>query len=71
MLWLWRRLAATAPIIRLACEPPYAMGVALKKDKKKKKGLTEGPESLTTAPLKVFGLRTKSVVGRAAFTRDT
>ena len=33
---LWRRLAAIAPIGRLACEPPYAMGAALKRQKKKK-----------------------------------
>ena len=39
LLWLWRRLAATAPIRPLAWESPYAMGVALKrqKDKKRKK----------------------------------
>ena len=30
------RLAATAPIWRLAWEPPYAAGVALKGQKKKK-----------------------------------
>ena len=34
LLWLWHRLAATAPIRPLAQEPPYAMGVALKKTKK-------------------------------------
>ena len=28
LLWLWRRLAATAPIGPLAGEPPYASGVA-------------------------------------------
>ena len=33
---LWRRLAAIAPIGHLACEPPYAMGAALKRQKKKK-----------------------------------
>ena len=33
-LWLWQRLAATAPIRPLAWEPPYAAGAALKKDKK-------------------------------------
>ena len=39
LLWLWRRLVATAPIGPLAWEPPYAAGVALKgqKDQKKKK----------------------------------
>ena len=28
LLWLWRRLAATAPIQPLAWEPPYAAGAA-------------------------------------------
>ena len=32
MLWLWYRLAATALIWPLAWEPPYAVGVALKKN---------------------------------------
>ena len=31
--WLWRRLAATAPIGPLAWEPPHAAGVALKKSR--------------------------------------
>ena len=35
LLWLWS--AATAPIRPLVWEPPYAMGVALKIQKKKKK----------------------------------
>ena len=37
MLWLWRRPVATAPIQPLAWEPPYAVDVALKRWKKKKK----------------------------------
>ena len=43
LLWLWRRLAATAPIRPLAWEPPCATGAAqemaekTKKKKKKKK----------------------------------
>jgi len=36
LLWLWLWLAATAQIISLAWEPPYAVGVALKRQKKKK-----------------------------------
>ena len=36
LLWLWRRPAATTLIQSLAWEPPYAMGMALKKKKKKK-----------------------------------
>ena len=35
-LWLWCRLAATTPIRLSAWEPPYAMGVALKRQKDKK-----------------------------------
>ena len=37
LLWLWQRLAATAPIGPLAWEPPYATGAALEKTKKKKR----------------------------------
>ena len=37
LLWLWLWLAATAPIRPLAWEPPYAMGMALKKAKQSKK----------------------------------
>ena len=37
LLWLWCRLAATAPIQPLAWEPPYAAGVALEKIKKKER----------------------------------
>ena len=42
LLWLWHKLAATAPTGPLAWEPPYAVGAALEKakrqkDKKKKK----------------------------------
>ena len=40
MLWLWRRLAATAPIEPLARELLYAAGVALKSKKKKKDSFT-------------------------------
>ena len=36
LLWLWCRLAATAPIQPLAWELPYATGAALKKKKKRK-----------------------------------
>ena len=36
LLWLWRRLAAAAPIRPLG-EPPYAMGAALERQKAKKK----------------------------------
>ena len=36
-LWLWHRLAATAPMRPLAWEPPYAEGAAQENGKKKKK----------------------------------
>ena len=36
-LWLWCRLAATALIQLLVWVPPYAMGVALKRQKQKTK----------------------------------
>ena len=35
LLWLWCRQAATASIRPLVWETPYAMGMALEKDKKK------------------------------------
>ena len=34
LLWLWRRLAATAPVGPLAWEPPYGVGVALEEKNK-------------------------------------
>jgi len=37
LLWLWRRLVATAPIRPLAWKPPYAAGAAQEIAKKKKK----------------------------------
>ena len=36
MLWLWHRPAAAAPIQALAREPPYAAGVAIKRQKEGK-----------------------------------
>ena len=35
MLWLWHRLAATAPTGSLTWDPVYAVGAALKRQKKK------------------------------------
>ena len=35
LLWLWHRLAATAPIQPVSWELPYAMGTVLKIQKKK------------------------------------
>ena len=41
LLWLWHMLAAAALIQPLGWELPYAMGVALKRKKKKVKKKTE------------------------------
>jgi len=40
LLWLWHRLAATAPIRPLAWEPPCASGVAQEMAKRKEKKIT-------------------------------
>ena len=37
LLWLWQRLAATAPIGPLAWEPLYAAGAAVKRQNKTNK----------------------------------
>ena len=37
LLWLWRRLAATALIRLIAWEPPYAAGAAQEMAKRKEK----------------------------------
>ena len=42
LLWLWRRLAATAPIRPLAWEPPHATGAAQKMAKSQKKKERKG-----------------------------
>ena len=34
LLWLWHRLATTAPVRSLAWEPPYATSAALKRQNK-------------------------------------
>ena len=46
LLWLWRRLLATALIRPLTWEPPYAMGVALEKAKRPKKKKSEKVNAL-------------------------
>ena len=37
LLWVWRRLAVAAPIRPLPWEPPYAKGLALQRQKTKKR----------------------------------
>ena len=46
LLWLWCTPAAAAQLGALAWEPPYAEGVALKKQKQK--GNDFGPQTHTT-----------------------
>ena len=41
LLWLWHMPAATASTGPLAWEPPYAMGVALEKTKKKRQKINK------------------------------
>ena len=36
-LWLWHRPEATALIVPLAWEPPYATGAALERERKKER----------------------------------
>ena len=36
LLCLWHKLVATVPIRPLAWEPPYVMGMAIKRQKKEK-----------------------------------
>ena len=57
LLWLWRRPAATAPIVPLPWEPPYAVHAALKGQKGKKKKKKKSKEHLRNEPL---SKRTKS-----------
>ena len=47
LLWLWHRPAAVALIQPLAWEPPYAAGVAQKRQKKKKPKPTPPPKKNT------------------------
>ena len=58
LLWLWPRLAATAPIRPLAWEPPHATGAALKgqKTKKKKKKKEPGKSPILNIVLLSFSL---------------
>ena len=44
LLWLWYRLAATAPIRPLAWESPYASGAGLEKPKRQKDNKEEWGE---------------------------
>ena len=57
LLWLWRRLAATAPMRPLAWEPPYAVRAAqemAKRQKKKKEKKKEKRNHLTQGQATFF-----------------
>ena len=58
LLWLWLWLAAVALIRSLAWEPPYAVGVALKKRPKKSQ---EKELQMTNKYMKKFSLVIKSI----------
>ena len=47
LLWLWRRLVATARIRPLAWEPPYDMGAAQEMEKRQKKKTDKRSEQTT------------------------
>ena len=61
LLWLWCRLAAVPLIQSLAWEPPYAIGAALKKRKRKKKKIGgEALVSTSVSPPSSFRVRLKA-----------
>ena len=62
LLWLWPRPAATVPTGPLAWEPPYAVGVALKDDKKKKKKNVCGTTKVPELPKQCCRTKTKQEV---------
>ena len=72
-LWLWCRLAAVAPIQPLAWKPPYAMGVALKDQKKKKNRDRLEKETNTTSrnecTVQLLKLSTKCLYSEAEWTQ--
>ena len=53
LLWLWCRLAATALIVPLAWEPPYAVGVALENTKRQRGGKKKKGSHIASPPRKV------------------
>ena len=57
LLWLWRRLVATALIGPLAWEPPYAVGAALEKDKRTKQKRKRKRIKMSSTALKLAKLR--------------
>ena len=62
LLWLWHRMAATAPIRPLAWEPPYATGAApekAKRQKKKKAPTSQAPQSYRLSCFFLFQVDSK------------
>ena len=54
LLWLWCRLAATAPIRPLAWEPPYAAGRAQEMAKRQKKKKKRKEKKTTIKPVETL-----------------
>ena len=67
-LWLWCRPAATAPIQPLAWEPPYAVGVTLKKTKGKKKAKKQKTQNSMPLLIRVISASYKLGTDRISIT---
>ena len=63
--WLWHRPAATTPIGPLAWEPPYAVSVALKDQKQKKKILSLDLSFCCLSLLYSFFIYLRTVLARS------
>ena len=55
LVWLWCRLAATAPIQPLAWELPYAIGAALKRKQQQNKQTKKKTRSESRSPAHTHG----------------
>ena len=61
LLWFWRRPAATGLIRPLAWEPPYAMGVALKRPKNKKIKREEVKEGMVALYHQIMSIKKREL----------
>ena len=63
LLWLWRRLAAAAPIQPLAWEPPYAASAPLESKTDKKQNKTNKNKNKNKKPtVKFVNLQNKTLI---------